>query len=221
MPRRTSVRASTLAFVALVACSNAVEPGISDSSIQVANATNAPIDVWIDGRRWALGLSMNSLSYSFGVTAGSHRVRIGDPVAGMTELIVEAAQWQSQTIVAYPTNVASSGPAIAVLTDTTSLMQNGKSLLRVVNLARSAGSFELRYSQPGSTSTAPILTSSSNNTTSPYVLGDPGVWEVWITRPGTEAKVLSTGPIEIPNIGFRTVLLLDSPGGPRFVVIAT
>src|SRR3982750_153519 len=106
MPRRVSARAFTLAFGTLIAaCSNAVEPVTSDSSLRIANATTGSIDVWIDGRQRALGLSMNALSYVLSVPAGSHQVRLGDPIAGMTELLIETTPDEPQTIVAYPTNV--------------------------------------------------------------------------------------------------------------------
>jgi len=219
MPRRVSTRAFTVASsMLLAACSNSVEPTMSDSSFTVANATTGYIDVWIDGRQRVVGLSMNALSYVFSVPSGSHQVRLGDPIAGMTELVVESTP-DAQTIVAYPTNASMSGPAIAVLTGATSFVP-GKSQLRVANLATGAGSLEIRQRQPGSPVGSPITTPFPPNTTSPYLQGDPGVWEVWISPPGSEAKTLSTGPIEIASGERRTVLVLDSPGGPRFVVVA-
>ena len=220
MPRRVSTRAFTVASsMLLAACSNSVEPTTSDSSFTVANATTGYIDVWIDGRQRAVGLSMNALSYAFSVPSGSHQVRLGDPITGMTELVVESTPDAPQTIVAYPTNASMSGPAIAVLTGATSFVP-GKSQLRVANLATGAGPLEIRQRQPGSPAGSPITTPFPPNTTSPYLEGEPGVWEVWISPPGSEAKTLSTGPIEIASGERRTVLVLDSPGGPRFVVVA-
>jgi hypothetical protein len=54
---------------------------------------------------------------------------------------------------------------------------------------------------------------------SPYLEGDAGVWEVWLTASGGDAKLLSSGPIQIPSGERRTVLLVDTQEGPRFVVI--
>jgi hypothetical protein len=221
MPRRAPTRAFTLASGMLVAaCSNAVEPGTSDSSLRIANATTGYIDVWIDGRQWVLGLSMNGLSYILSVPAGSHRVRLGDPIAGMTEGQVETMVDVPQTIVAYPTNVGMSGPAIAVLRDTTPYVPNGKTQLRVANLAAKAGPIEIWYSRPDLPEGSPIMTPFPPDATSPYLESEPGVWEVWISPPGSQAKTVSTGPIEIPGGEQRTVLVLDSAGGPRFVVVA-
>jgi hypothetical protein len=138
----------------------------------------------------------------------------------MTELQVETTSDAQRTLVVYPTNVGASGPAIAVLTDTGSYVPIGKSRLRVANLAATAGPLEIRRSQPDFPQGSPIMTPFPANTTSPYLESGAGVWEVWISPPGTQAKTLSTGPIEIPSGERRTVLLLDSAGGPRFVVVA-
>ena len=220
MPRRASARAFTLACGMLVAgCRNAVEPSASDSSLTVANATTGNIDVWIDGRQRVLGLSMNGLSYILSVPAGSHRVRLGDAIAGMTEILVDATPDMPQTIVAYPTNVGMSGPAVAVLTGTTSFVP-GKSQLRVANLATKAGPLDIRRSQPDAPAGSPIMAPFPPDATSPYLESAPGVWEVWISPPGSQAKAVSTGPIEIASGERRTVLVLDSAGGPRFVVVA-
>jgi hypothetical protein len=54
---------------------------------------------------------------------------------------------------------------------------------------------------------------------SPYLEGDAGVWEVWLTAPGGGARLLSSGPIQIPSGERRTVLLVDTQEGPRFVVM--
>jgi hypothetical protein len=64
------------------------------------------------------------------------------------------------------------------------------------------------------------MTPFPSGTASPFLEGDPGVWEVWTTAAGSATKTASSGPIEIPESFRRTVLVLDSPAGPRFVVVA-
>jgi hypothetical protein len=212
---------ATLTLLLFVGCSNPVEIGTTDSSIRFANATTGMINVWIDGRLRVTGLSMNGLSFGLSVPVGDHSIRIGDPPGAITELTVAATLERRRTLVAYPSGSGSAiGPAVAVLEDTSTYVPLSKSKLRVANLAQNAGAIEIRRSQPDFPSGSLIMTPFPFNATSPYLQSDPGVWEVWISAPGSATKTLSTGPIEIPAGQQRTVLLLDSPGGPRFVVVA-
>jgi len=212
---------ATLTLLLIVGCSNPVEIGTTDSSIRFANATTGMINVWIDGRLRVTGLSMNGLSFGLSVPVGDHSIRIGDPPGAITEFTVAATRERRRTVVAYPSGSGSAiGPAVAVLEDTSTYVPLSKSKLRVANLAQNAGAIELRRSQPDFPSGSLIMTPFPFNATSPYLQSDPGVWEVWISAPGSATKTLSTGPIEIPAGQQRTVLLLDSPGGPRFVVVA-
>lgn len=212
-----------LAMAAILsACSSVVEPVTSDSGIMVANATNGPLDIEIDGRRVTTGLSINGLSFVIGVPAESHRVRLLDGVGNATELAVQTSPEALRTVVAYPRTAPGAGTGIsaAVLVDSGSFTPFGKSKLRVAHLAANAGGIEIWRSQPDFQSGVRIMTPFQYQATSPYLQSDAGVWEVWLTPVNGQTKSLSTGPIEIPSGERRTVLLLDSAGGPRFVVIA-
>jgi hypothetical protein len=217
------IGASTAAIVlmALAACHNSTEPLEGDSSLMVANATLGVLDVSVDGRSVTFGgLSMNALSNIYALPAGLHRIRLGLAMSPTTEITVETRRDAKLTLVAYPSGSAGVvGPATTVLVDTGSWVPSGRSLLRVANLAANAGAIDIWQKQPdspaGSRITTPFVPSAS-----PYQQSEPGVWEVWTTAVGSEAKAASSGPIQIPTGERRTVLLLDSPAGPRFVVVA-
>jgi len=136
-----------------------------------------------------------------------------------TEITVETKRDTQLTLVAYPSGSAGeTGPATTVLVDTGAWVPAGRSQLRVANLAANAGAIEIWQRQPGSPAGSRITTSVPS--ASPYVQSDPGVWEVWTTATGSAVKTASSGPIQIPTGERRTALLLDSPAGPRFVVVA-
>jgi hypothetical protein len=138
-----------------------------------------------------------------------------------TELTLVTKRDTQLTLVAYPTGSAGvTGPATTVLVDTGTFVTMGKSRLRVANLATAAGAIEIWRSQPGSPAGSRIMTPFPPGAVSAYQESDPGVWEVWTTAVGSATKTASSGPIEIPTAERRTVLLLDSPAGPRFVVVA-
>lgn len=220
---RIGVAAATIILLASTACHDSTAPVESDSTIEVVNATLDWIDIAIDGRQMTFGgLSMNGLSNSFGVPAGIHHVRINSfgltPVS--TEITLDTKRFADQMLVVYPSGGGpSAAPAMTVLVDSSTYMSNGKSQLRVANLAAATGAIEIWRSEPGSPGSR-MMSPFPSGTASSYLEGDPGVWEVWTTALGGTTKTASSGPIEIPALFRRSVLVLDSPAGPRFVVVA-
>ena len=218
------IRASAVAIVllALPACFNSTEPVVGDSSLMVVNATLGWLDVTVDGRPITYGgLSLNGLSNSISLPAGVHRIRLSamelNPVS--TEITLETTRFAQQTLVVYPSRGGeTTGATTTVLVDSGTYVPTGKSQLRVANLAAGSGAIDIWRSQPDST-VGSRITPVASGTASPYLESDPGVWEVWTTAAGSPTKTASSGPVEIPEHGRRTVLLLDSPVGPRFVVV--
>jgi hypothetical protein len=209
-----------LTLLLLAGCSNPAEIGTSQPTIRVANATLGMISVSVDGRPWVTGLSMNGLSLRLDVPRGDHRIRIDRPGMASTELTVAATLEARRTLVAYPgASGSTSEIAVAVLDDTITYVSLGKSKLRIANLAGSSDAIEIRRREPDSSPEGLITMPLPFKGASRYYASDPGVWEVWVSAPGSAAKTVSTGPIEIPGGEQRTVLLLDSPVGPRFVVV--
>ena len=204
-------------------CSSSFDPSYRTGSLMVANASNGWIDVDIDGRRRVNGLSMNALSYVLSVPQGLHfvRLRYGGVIGGAIEVPVEVDTELPQTLIAYPTYPVGTSPDISaiVLADTDGYVPGGKSKLRVAHLAATAGDIRIWRRQPDFASGSPIMTPFPYRAVSPYLQSDAGVWEVWLTTPSGGAKLLSSGPIQIPSGERRSVLLVDTQEGPRFVVL--
>jgi hypothetical protein len=219
------IRPLSLVVPAIVAasCSSAVDPNYPTGSLLVANASNGWIDVDVDGRRQVTGLSMNAMTYSLSVSQGIHMVRVshGGVFGGAIEVPVDVQPDAPQTLVVYPTFPIGTSPAISamVLTDTGAYAPGGRSRLRAAHLATTAGNSQLWWRQPGQPTGAPVLSPFPYRTASAYLEGGAGVWEVWLAAPGSGPKLLSSGPIQIPSGERRTVLLVDTEEGPRFVVM--
>jgi len=163
---------------------------------------------------------MNAMSPVIGVPTGVHHIHVSPGESSPIDITLETTRSAQRTLVVYPSRGGES-PAVAtaVFVDSGAYdPTGGKSQLRVVNLASGSGPIDIWRSQPDSTA-GPIMTPVATGTASPYLGGDPGVWEVWTTAPGSTTKTASSGPVEIPAYYRRTVLLLDSPAGPRFVVV--
>jgi hypothetical protein len=105
------------------------------------------------------------------------------------------------TLIAYPTYPIGSSPGIsaAMLADTGAWVPGGKSKLRVVHLAATTGDMQIWRRQPDAPAGNPIMTPLAYGAASQYLQSDAGVWEVWLTAPGGGAKLLSSGPIQIPS----------------------
>jgi Domain of unknown function (DUF4397) len=219
------IRPLSLPALALLAasCASTVDPTYPTGSLMVANASNGWIDVDIDGQRLVNGLSMNALTYSLSMPQGLHVVRLshGGGIGGSIELRVEVAVEVPRTVVVYPTYPVGTSPDMSaiVLPDTGADVPGGKSKLRVVHLAATAGDLQIWRREPSLPSGSPITTRMTYRAVSPYLQGDAGVWEVWLTAPTGGAKLLSSGPIQIPSGERRSVLLVDTQEGPRFVVM--
>ena len=206
----------------LTSCSNGTEPVVSAGSLLVANASNGFVDVDIDGQRRATGLSMNAMSWVLAVPAGLHVVRVshGGGIGGAIEVPVDVGAENSQTVVAFPAYPVGTTPdmSAAVLVDTGAFVAGGKSKLRVAHLSATAGDIRIWRRQPDSSPGSVIATPVRNGEASPYLESTAGVWEVWLAAlDGT--KRLTTGPIQIGSGERRTVLLVDTQEGPRFVVM--
>ena len=220
---RSAIPSLVLLTMLALACRSAVEPATFTGSLMVANATNGWIDVDVDGRRQLLGLSVNGLSHVLSMNGGLHQIRVshGGGIGGAVERMVDIAPELPSTLVAYPLAPSSTTPdmALAVLVDTGAYAPGGKSKLRVANLSARAGDVEIWRRQPDLREGSRITAAFPTGAASPYLQGDAGVWEVWLAAPNGGARTLSSGPIQIPSGERRTVLVVDTDEGPRFVVL--
>jgi hypothetical protein len=205
----------------LAACTETAGPvPAPDSGLRVVNATQTPVDVLVDGAVRVSGLPLASVSSAFGVPAGTRRVQLRAAGGATTELAVDAPVGSAVTAVALRSGTGAL--AAQVLADTGALVPAGKSKLRVAHLAASgAANVELFRTQPDFRTPVRIMTPFRYGETSPYLQGDPGVWEVFVAPAGSSGapKGATTGPVTVPADERRTVVLLDSAGVLRFRVI--
>lgn len=190
-----------------------------DAVVRVVNATQAPLDVLVDGAVAIRGVPVAAVTPLF-VASGTRRMALRPAAGGVgAEVSVEVASGGTVTTAAVPVGASL---AAAVLTDTNAVVPAGKSRLRVSNLAPSAPGVEIFRTQPDFATPVRIQTPFPYRETSPYLQSDAGTWEVFLAPAGSDGapKGLTTGPVPIPGGGRRTVILLDSAGVLRFRVLA-
>ena len=192
------------------------DPIVGNAGVRVINAANSPVDVLIDGQTVVRGLMIAHVSERLNVATGSHVVRLVGSAGSSAQVQLDAPTSSTRTAVVTPSG---SSLAATVLADTGALVPVGKSKLRVAHLSPNAGSIEIWRTQPDFQTPVHIMTPFDYLATSPYLQSDPGSWEVFVTRPGSTAKVATTGPVQVPSGEKRTAVLLDSAGVMLFRVI--
>ena len=194
----------------------ATSPGAGSAAIRVINASQGLVDVVVDGQTVLHGLQVATVSDRINVASGSHAIRLVAFNGPSAQVQIDAANGATRTAVVTP---SASSLSASVLVDTGAIVPAGKTKLRVAHLAANAGSIEIWRTQPDFQTPSHIMTPFDYQATSPYLQSDPGAWEVFVTRPGSTAKLATTGPLSIPAGEKRTVVLLDSAGVMRFRVI--
>ncbi len=194
----------------------ATEPGTGSAGLRVINASKTPVDIVVDGQTVFRGLAVANVSDRINVSSGGHEIRLAGPSGASAQVQIDAPTGATRTAVVTPT---ASSISASVLVDTGALVPAGKTKLRVAHLASGAGSIEIWRTQPDFQTPVHIMTPFDYLATSPYLQSDPGSWEVFVTRPGSTAKIVTTGGVVISPGEKRTVVLLDSAGVMRLRVI--
>jgi hypothetical protein len=187
------------------------------TTIRAVNASASQLNLIVDGDTLIRSVQVGGVSAPAELSFGAHQIRL---VSGATiSNAVTVTAVDGRAIVAVGKGAASTGITSSVLSDTGAIVPATKSKLRVVHLSEHAGDIEIWRTQPDFPTPVHIMTPFVYGAESPYLQSDPGVWEVFVTAPGSTTKLTSTGPINIPAGQRRTVVLLDSAGNKRFRVI--
>ncbi len=217
--RGSLLSAVIAAASALASCTGVDEPiRTGDGSmLQVLNATRSALDVLVDGapRQAALGASLASAAIP--LEPGVHSVVLRSPGGARAELSVTTSQGAGRSVVAYETSGGIGGGALA---DTGAVVPEGKSKVRVVNLAPNS-SIDVWRTQPDyQTAIRFQFPFPYNPEPSPYFQSDAGEWHVWITPTSDWSSRLSEVTLNVPSGGRRTIVVVDSAGFLRLRVLA-
>jgi hypothetical protein len=178
-------------------------------ALRVINATNARVDVLVDGHAMAQGIAIAGVSGPFDVGAGTHAVRLQTDGGASVTLSVNATAGQAVTAFAYATK---NGFSADVLPDTGAIVPVGKTKVRVTHLAANASPLDIWRTQPDYQQPVLVVTPFTYMAVSPYLQSDAGSWEFWVSPEGASNKLASTGAFNVPAGERRTVVVLDSAG---------
>jgi hypothetical protein len=216
--------AAALFTIAVAACGNDSTTGATccsgaDGSLRVINAFTGPVDVLVDGNVAISGLPAGTIG-SAAPASGTHSLVLRPASGAAVTKSITTSTGTVATIAAVRTT--SGGVNTAVLDDTGSIVPAGKTKLRVLHLAPSAGVLQVYRTQPDYQT--PVqwqfpFTYQENPTSlsAPFYQSDVGTWEVRVWQSPADASGWSTTTTKVVvplGSGERkTVVILDKPGG--------
>ncbi len=188
-------------------------------SLRVVNAFNTPVQVLVDGQ--AVATLANGQIDTASVAPGSHTVALRAIAGGASPVqpITISAGGMS-TIAAV--RDAAGGVGAAVLDDTGSVVPAGKTKVRVLHLAPSAGVLQVYrtqpdYAQPVSWQFPFTYQSQVTPLNAPFYQSTPGMWEIRVWQSPADSSGWATAPVRVTiplaSGEKRTVMILDAPGG--------
>lgn len=221
---RLSLVTAGVSLVAVAACAGdtATTPCCSTAtpSLRVINAIKSPVDVLIDGSVAIPSLTPGDVGTTAAVS-GVHSLTLRPTQSGASStLTITTATGAISTIAAVlgPNGVLQT----AVLDDTNSVVPDGRTKVRVLHLAPSAGTLQVYRTQPDYQQ--PIAwqfpfnyQSNPTSLTAPFVQSTVGTWEIRVWETPADSTGWANAPIKIQiplaSGEKKTVILLDKTGG--------
>lgn len=189
-------------------------------SLRVVNAFTSPVDVLVDGNV-AIGALAPSAVATATTEAGSHSVafRATGGAVSPSQSVTTALGGMSTVAAVLATTGSVSSVA---LDDTGSIVPAGKTKVRVIHFAPSAGELQVYriqpdYPQPVRWQFPFIYQPTPTSLSAPFIQSTVGSWEVRIWQTPADSTGWATAPVKVViPLGSgekKTVLILDKPGG--------
>jgi hypothetical protein len=213
-----------LAIILMVGCGGSSSDTTQQLRIVMASPDAPPVDILIDGTQAATSVAyMNSTAY-LPVKSGSRHIQ-ALTVSNSTSVFDQSI---SVTASANETLLLT-GPAAKIqsllLTDgaTNTTITTGDGKVRVVNASQMMGAADVYIvnagaSLAGKTPTSPALAFGKATDYALEIIGD---FQVFMTQPGTTNVFLNTGPLDLTQSQFKTVVALDAVGGGFDFIVLT
>jgi Domain of unknown function (DUF4397) len=213
-----------LAIVLLIGCGG----GSSSSTTQQLRIVTAspdapPVDILIDGTQIATSLAYtNSTAYQ-AVKSGSRHIQavtVSNSTAVFDQNISISDSANETLFLTGPVAKMQS----LLLTDgaAKSTTTTGDGKVRVVNASQAMGAADVYIVNVGASlaGATPVSAGLAFNKASDYALQSIGDFQVFMTQPGTRNVYLNTGPLDLTQSQFKTVVAVDALGGGfNFIVL--
>ena len=223
MGRRVGLVALCLAIVLMIGCGGSSSDTTQQLRIVMASPDATPVDILIDGTQVATSLAFTNSTAYLPVKSGSRHIQaltVSNSTSVFDQTISITAS-VNQTLLLI-------GPATKIqylqLTDgaTNATITTGDGKVRVVNASQAMGPADVYIVNSGTSlaGATPTSTALAFGKATDYTLEVIGDFQVFMTQPGTTNVFLNTGPLDLIQSQFRTVIAVDAVGGGfNFIVL--
>ena len=223
MGRRVGLVALCLAIVFIIGCGGGSSDTTQQLRIVMASPDAAPVDILIDGTQVATSLAYTNSTAYLPVKSGSRRIQ-ALTVSNSTSVFdqtISIAGSANETLLL--TGSAAKMQSL-LLTDgaTNTTLTTGDGKVRVVNASQTMGPADVYIVNAGASLTgkAPTSANLEFGKATDYALESIGDFQVFMTQPGTTNLFLNTGPLDLTQRQFKTLVALDAMGGGfNFIVL--
>jgi len=221
--RRVGLVALCLAIVLMIGCGGSSSDTTQQLRIVMASPDATPVDILIDGTQVATSLAFTNSTAYLPVKSGSRHIQaltVSNSTSVFDQTIsITASVNQTLLLIGPATKMQS-----LQLTDgaTNATITTGDGKVRVVNASQAMGPADVYIVNSGTSlaGATPTSTALAFGKATDYTLEVIGDFQVFMTQPGTTNVFLNTGPLDLIQSQFRTVIALDAVGGGfNFIVL--
>jgi hypothetical protein len=222
--RCAGVFALCLGIVSMVGCGGGSSSTTQQLRIVMASPDAPPVDILIDGSQVATALDYTNSTAYLAVKSGGRQIqilRVSNSTSIFKQTIAVTASANQTLLLTGPASKLQS----LLLTDgatTTITTATGMGQVRVVNASPTMGPADVYIVNVGNSiaGTTPATAKLAFNQATSYKSETIGNYQVFMTQPGTTNVFLNTGPLELTQSQFQTVVALDAiSGGFNFIVL--
>jgi hypothetical protein len=222
--RCAGVFALCLAVIGAIGCGGSSSSDTTQQlRIVMASPDATPVDILFDGTQIATSLAFTNSTAYLPVKSGSRHIQaltVSDSTSVFDQTISITASANETLLLTGPVAKMQSLLLIDGATNTTITPGDGK--VRVVNASQTMGPADVYIVNAGTSlaGATPTSTSLAFGKATDYTLEIIGDFQVVMTQPGTTNVLLNTGPLDLIQSQFKTVVAVDAVGGGfNFIVL--
>jgi hypothetical protein len=218
------VFALCLAVIGAIGCGGSSSSDTTQQlRIVMASPDATPVDILFDGTQIATSLAFTNSTAYLPVKSGSRHIQaltVSNSTSVFDQTISITASANETLLLTGPVAKMQSLLLIDGATNTTITPGDGK--VRVVNASQTMGPADVYIVNAGTSlaGATPTSTALAFGKATDYTLEIIGDFQVVMTQPGTTNVLLNTGPLDLIQSQFKTVVAVDAVGGGfNFIVL--
>jgi hypothetical protein len=218
------VFALCLAVIGAIGCGGSSSSDTTQQlRIVMASPDATPVDILFDGTQIATSLAFTNSTAYLPVKSGSRHIQaltVSNSTSVFDQTISITASANETLLLTGPVAKMQSLLLIDGATNTTITTGDGK--VRVVNASQTMGPADVYIVNAGTSlaGATPTSTALAFGKATDYTLEIIGDFQVVMTQPGTTNVLLNTGPLDLIQSQFKTVVAVDAVGGGfNFIVL--